>query len=98
MIATDLWRQAAETLSAFGIEAEAMHHEVAKGQYEMDLRYANSLKTADDAVTFRVVMKRLAQQKGLYAKELCSTGFAPRLQSSELASGRVVGFSHCRAI
>ena len=67
MIATDLWRQAAETLSAFGIEAEAMHHEVAPGQYEMDLRYANSLKTADDAVTFRVVMKRLAQQKGLYA-------------------------------
>jgi len=67
MIATDLWRQAAETLSAFGIEAEAMHHEVAKGQYEMDLRYANSLKTADDAVTFRVVMKRLAQQKGLFA-------------------------------
>ena len=30
MVATDLWRQAAETLSAFGIEAEAMHHEIAR--------------------------------------------------------------------
>ena len=67
MVATGLWRQMAETLSAFGIEAEAMHHEVATGQHEIDFRYANALKTADNAVTFRVALKILAQQKGLYA-------------------------------
>ena len=67
MVATGLWRLVANTLSAIGIEAEAMHHEVANGQHEVDLRYADALKTADSAVAFRVVMKILAQQKGLYA-------------------------------
>jgi glutamine synthetase len=67
MVATGLWRLVANTLSAIGIEAEAMHHEVANGQHEVDLRYADALKTADSTVAFRVVLKILAQQKGLYA-------------------------------
>jgi glutamine synthetase len=67
MVATGLWRQMTETLGAFGIEAEAMHHELAPGQHEMDFRYAHALKTADNIVTVRVVLKTLAQQKGLYA-------------------------------
>ena len=67
MVATGLWRLVADTLSAIGIEAEAMHHEVATGQHEVDLRYADALKTADSTVAFRVVLKILAQQKGLYA-------------------------------
>jgi glutamine synthetase len=67
MVATGLWRQMAVTLSAFGIDAEAMHHEVAAGQHEIDFRYSTALKTADNAVTFRGVLKILAQQKGLYA-------------------------------
>jgi glutamine synthetase len=67
LVATGLWRLVANTLSAIGIEAEAMHHEVANGQHEVDLRYADALKTADSAVAFRVVLKILAQQKGLYA-------------------------------
>jgi glutamine synthetase len=67
MVATGLWRQMTETLGAFGIEAEAMHHEIAPGQHEMDFRYSHALKTADNIVTFRVVMKTLAQNKGLYA-------------------------------
>ncbi|HUI08965.1 MAG TPA: type I glutamate--ammonia ligase [Bacteroidota bacterium] len=67
MVATGLWRQVAETLASMGIEAEAMHHEVATGQHEIDLRYANALRTADSAVTLRVVLKILAEQKGLYA-------------------------------
>ncbi|HLP16577.1 MAG TPA: type I glutamate--ammonia ligase [Bacteroidota bacterium] len=67
MVATGIWRQMTETLSAFGIEAEAMHHEVAAGQHEIDFRYSTALPTADNAVTFRAVLKILAQQKGLYA-------------------------------
>jgi glutamine synthetase len=56
-----------ETLLSFGIEAETMHHEVAIGQHEIDFRYADGLKTADNAVTFRVVLKILAQRLGMYA-------------------------------
>ena len=67
MVATGLWRQMAGTLSAFGIETEAMHHEVSTGQHEIDFRYSHALKTADNAVSFRAILKILAQQKGLYA-------------------------------
>jgi len=67
MLATSLWRQMSETLAGFGIEAEAMHHEIAPGQHEMDFRFAQALKTADNIVTFRIVLKILAQQKGLHA-------------------------------
>ena len=67
MLVTGLWRQMTEALGAFGIEAEAMHHEIAPGQHEMDFRYSHALKTADNIVTFRIVLKTLAQQKGLYA-------------------------------
>ena len=61
------WRQVVSTLSAFGITVEAMHHEVATGQHEIDFRYSDALRTADNAVTFRVAVKTVAQRKGYYA-------------------------------
>ena len=60
-------RQTAATLAAFGIEVETMHHEVAMGQHEVDIRYANALETADSIVTARVALKVLAQMNGLHA-------------------------------
>lgn len=66
-MATGLRRQMANTLAAFGIEVEAMHHEVANGQHEIDFRYADALRTADNAVTLRVALKMVAQANGLYA-------------------------------
>jgi glutamine synthetase len=61
------WRQVVSTLSAFGITVEAMHHEVATGQHEIDFRYSEALRTADNAVTFRVAVKTVAQRRGYYA-------------------------------
>ncbi len=60
-------RQMVSTLAAFGIEVESLHHEVATGQHEIDFRYSDALRTADNAVTFRVALKIIAQQNGLYA-------------------------------
>jgi glutamine synthetase len=40
---------------------------VATGQHEIDFRYSDALHTADNAVTFRVALKTIAQQNGLYA-------------------------------
>ena len=54
-------------LEAFGIEVEAGHHEVAPSQHEIDFRYDNALPTADNAVTFKYVLKAVAQQHDLYA-------------------------------
>jgi len=47
MIATSLWRQVYRSSLRFLDETEAMHHEVATGQHEIDFRYSDALKTAD---------------------------------------------------
>lgn len=55
------------TLEEMGFEIEASHHEVAQGQHEVDFKYANALKTADNVTTFRMVVKTIAQKYGLHA-------------------------------
>lgn len=65
--AAGLRRQMVKTLAPFGIIVEALHHEVATGQHEIDFQYSDALRTADNAVTFRVAMKIIAQQNHLYA-------------------------------
>lgn len=63
----DIRRQMVNALGDMGIEVEALHHEVAIGQHEIDFRYGDALRTADNVVTLRVVVKAIAQQNGLYA-------------------------------
>jgi glutamine synthetase len=66
-IAHDFRRQAITTLESLGISVEFSHHEVGPGQQEIDLRYADALTTADNLMTFRLVMKEVAQAAGVYA-------------------------------
>ena len=54
-------------LEEMGFEIEASHHEVAEGQHEIDFRYADALKAADNIVTFRMAVKTIAQMRGLHA-------------------------------
>ena len=54
-------------LEAMGFEIEASHHEVAPGQHEIDFKYANALKTADNIMSFRLAVKTLASRSGLHA-------------------------------
>lgn len=65
--ATHIRRQMVSALQGFGIKVEASHHEVAVGQHEIDFEYGNALTTADNAITFRTVLKAVAQLNGLYA-------------------------------
>jgi glutamine synthetase len=60
-------RQMVTALAAFGITVEALHHEVAVGQHEIDFKYDRALRTADNAVTLRLTLKAIAQRNGLYA-------------------------------
>ncbi len=60
-------RQMVTALAAFGITVEALHHEVAIGQHEIDFKYDRALRTADNAVTLRLTLKAIAQRNGLYA-------------------------------
>lgn len=54
-------------LQAMGVDVETLHHEVAPGQHEISFKYADALKTADNAITFKYVLKAIAQKHGLYA-------------------------------
>ncbi len=55
------------TLHSLGFEVEASHHEVAAGQHEIDFRYGEALNVADDLVTFRYVVRKVARSFGLHA-------------------------------
>lgn len=54
-------------LEEMGFEIEASHHEVAPGQHEIDFKYADALTTADNILTFKLVVKTIAQRHGLHA-------------------------------
>ena len=63
----DARRAIVDVLEQMGFEVEAAHHEVAHGQHEIDFRYADALKTADNIATFRFIVRHVAQQFGLMA-------------------------------
>ena len=65
--ASDLRRETTLTLQAMGIPVEYSHHEVAPSQHEIDLRYTDALAMADSAMTYRLVVKEIAQKGGVYA-------------------------------
>ena len=54
-------------LEQMGFEIEASHHENAAGQHEIDFKYADALRAADNIMTFKLAVKLLAQQAGLHA-------------------------------
>jgi glutamine synthetase len=66
-VAHDFRRLAVDALEKIGISVEFSHHEVAPGQQEIDLRYADALSTADNIMTFRHVVKEVAISQGVYA-------------------------------
>jgi glutamine synthetase len=69
------------TLEEMGIPVEYSHHEVAPSQHEIDLRYADALTMADNAMTYRLVVKEIAMKHGVYAT------FMPKPMFGENGSG-----------
>ncbi|MDT4985007.1 MAG: glutamine synthetase, partial [Pseudonocardiales bacterium] len=65
--AHDFRRAAVGALEGLGISVEFSHHEVAPGQQEIDLRYADALSMADNIMTFRHVIKEVAIAHGAHA-------------------------------
>ena len=55
------------TLEEMGFEIEASHHEVAPGQHEIDFKYADAIRAADQIQTFKLVVKTIARVHGLHA-------------------------------
>ena len=80
-LASDLRRQTVLTLESMGIGVEYSHHEVAPSQHEIDLRYTDALAMADNAMTYRLVVKETALRNGCYAT------FMPKPVFGENGSG-----------
>ena len=66
-LATPYRRETIFALESMGITVEYSHHEVAPSQHEIDLRYADALAMADNVMTYRLAVKQIAQESGVYA-------------------------------
>ncbi len=60
-------RHTMQMLEKLGIRVEYSHHEVAPSQHEIDLRYDEAMKMADQVITYRTVVKQIAAAHGVYA-------------------------------
>lgn len=68
-------------LMEMGFQIETAHHENAPGQHEIDFKYSDALRAADNIITFRLVVKVMAKQNGLHAT------FMPKPLNNECGSG-----------
>ena len=64
-----------------GIPVEYSFHELGPSQHEIDLRYTDALTMADNVMTFRLVVKEVAQDLGVYAT------FMPKPIAGDFGSG-----------
>ncbi len=78
------------TLEDMHFEIESSHHEVAPAQHEVDFKYDNALKTADNIMTFKLVVKSTAKRHGLFAS------FMPKPKYGVNGSGMHINMSLSR--
>ena len=83
-------REICLTLEDMGFEVESTHHEMAGGQHEIDIKYDEALKAADNILTLKLVVKTAAQRNGLYAT------FMPKPSEGVHGSGMHVNMSLSR--
>src|SRR3989449_2187972 len=80
-VASDFRRDVVFTLREVGIPVEYTHHEVGPSQHEIDMRFADGLDMADNAMTYRIAIKEVAAAHGFYAT------FMPKPLYGENGSG-----------
>lgn len=66
-VASDLRKRTIHTLEAMSIPVEYSFHEDSPSQHEIDLRYTDALSMADNIMTFRLVVREIAMEQGMYA-------------------------------
>ena len=86
-LASPLRRKTALTLEKMDIGVESSHHEGAPSQHEIDLRYTDALTMADSLMTFRLVVKEIAAENGVFAT------FMPKPSTHYNGSGMHVNMS-----
>lgn len=78
------------TLEQMGITTESSHHEEGPGQNEVDFRYSDALTAADNASTFKWIVRTKAAANGLYAD------FEPKPLQDKPGNGMHINISTSR--
>lgn len=60
-------REICLTLEQMGFQVESSHHESASGQHEIDFKYDDVLKSADNILSFKAVVKTISVRNGFHA-------------------------------
>jgi glutamine synthetase len=84
---SDFRRATIDYLEQMGIPVKASHHEVAPSQHEIKLAHTDALSMADAVTTFRLAVKEVAREQGVYAT------FMPKPLEHESGSGMHVHLS-----
>ena len=74
-------------LKEMGIQPETSHHEQGPGQNEIDFRFSDALRCADNLLTFKTVVKAIAARNGLFAS------FMPKPLAAAPGSGMHINIS-----
>ncbi len=86
-LTTQLRKQTVLTLEDMGIPVEYSQHEDSPSQHEIDLRHTDALTMADTVMTVRLMVKEIAQERGVYAT------FMPKPIAGVQGSGMHTHFS-----
>jgi glutamine synthetase len=66
-VTSDIRRRTISMLETMGIPVEYSFHEDSPSQHEIDLRYTDALEMADNVMTFRLLVREIAMEAGVYA-------------------------------
>lgn len=83
----DIRREICISLEEMGLQPEASHHERGHGQNEIDFRFSDPISTADNVLTFKSVVKSIAERNGLFAS------FMPKPLLEQSGSGVHINIS-----
>ena len=70
------------TLAEMGFEIISSHHEIAPAQHEIDFHYDEAMVTADNLMTFKMVVKTIAKRHGLHATFMPSQSMRQKMRKS----------------
>lgn len=84
-------------LEDMGYTIEASHHEVARGQHEIDFQFGEVMLSADRVMTFKHVVKTYATKHGLHATfmpkpiyGICGSGMHTNMSLYDIKTGKNV--------
>lgn len=80
-------REICMTLESMGLTPERSHHEQGPGQMEVDFRYSEPLRAADNVITFKQVVSVIAARNGLWAS------FSPKPVKEHAGNGLHINVS-----